>query len=530
MRKKTTSLIICFLLFFGQFVYAQGLSRNTGVGVRASFWSMSDHVMSYNVSGNRQSADIDLSGVGVWLFLFSRVHNHWFLTFESGAVGSVSGRGDAELQAGLAEGSAVTPILFGMRYDFLSSRMPGALQPYVSGGIGPYWINQFKAEARGDEEEVTGQSALKYGVYAGAGTHIILTSWFALNFDLKYHFVDFHAGHDYSGIEFGLGLAVMWGKKREIFQIREIELVVQEIYPVDYQFYNSYPLALVKIKNVAGYPIEINVRSNIKGYSERPKDSGFIKLEKNELRSIPVTAIFSPAILSADRRQPAVLDLAIEARPGTSVIKQVHAQLFVHHRQAWNGDMKKLKYYITPEEKQVIEQSKQIIQEANVDFSDHFNTARVLFEYFAGLGLAYRNDPDVPFYQDDRVQSALETLKVGSGDCDDLVVLYASFLQSLGIRTASVEVRDPQKDQAHLYLLFDSGLEPEQGELISSNEKKYIIRQGPGTRSSIWIPIETTRLAQGFHEAWNAAALAYQEEGIIRNGLAEGWVTIIDNQ
>jgi len=132
-------------------------------------------------------------------------------------------------------------------------------------------------------------------------------------------------------------------------------------------------------------------------------------------------------------------------------------------------------------------------------------------------------EPNILFYRDDYVQYASETLEKKAGDCDDLVILYASLSESVGIKTAFVEVKDPDKEIAHLYLIFDSGLPPDKGIFISSNEKLYIIR-----KNSIWIPIETTMVQKGFNEAWKYAAMSYLQEGTLRNGLANGWVNIIE--
>jgi hypothetical protein len=107
-------------------------------------------------------------------------------------------------------------------------------------------------------------------------------------------------------------------------------------------------------------------------------------------------------------------------------------------------------------------------------------------------------------------------------------VLYSSLLESLGINTAFVEVRDPQKDLAHLYLLIDSGLTASEGSLLSSNEKRFIVREDTRGKSMVWIPIETTLVAGSFEEAWKTGALEYLQDGIMRNGLAENWVKVID--
>jgi hypothetical protein len=79
-----------------------------------------------------------------------------------------------------------------------------------------------------------------------------------------------------------------------------------------------------------------------------------------------------------------------------------------------------------------------------------------------------------------------------------------------------------------LYLLFDSGVPSSRGDLVSSNEKRYVIRENARGNGMIWIPVETTLVASGFDEAWEAGALEYLQDGVIRHGLTENWVRIID--
>jgi hypothetical protein len=143
-------------------------------------------------------------------------------------------------------------------------------------------------------------------------------------------------------------------------------------------------------------------------------------------------------------------------------------------------------------------------------------------------GVSYRSDPNIPYYKDDYVQFALETLEKKSGDCDDLFVLYSSLLESIGIHTAIIEVRDPEKDIAHLYMMFNSGVSSENGSIISSNDKRYIIRENKSGKKTIWIPVETTLIGQGFDQAWETGAMNYLQESILRNGIAEGWVRVIN--
>lgn len=524
------TLISLTVLLSTNGVFAQGMSRSSGIGLRIGSWNVTNHPTRINTSEFGKDAVVDLGGAGVWLYFFSRVYNNWFFEFNLGGVGGIHAEQTNYIIKN-TEVSAIVPVLFGLRYDVLSTRFPTAFQPYLSFGGGPYWITSAKTQEIYSAVQHTVESKLKYGAYTGGGINIVLASWFALNFDLKYHLVDFEFEKDYSGLEFGGGFSLMWGRRREMFQLKDIKPVVSDIYPAYYQFYNTYPLALVSIKNVAGYPIEVNIKSNIRQFSERPKESGFVRIEPGKTKDLPVTAIFGSRLLQAGRREPAVLDIEVEARAGRIVKKEFSAPLTIHSRNAWNGEMDKLVFFVTPDNDEILKLSRAIISEQrsqNNGDVDNFQRAQVIFDELKKLGIHYRRDPNIVFYKDDRVQFATETLNIGSGDCDDLVVLYASLLESIGINTAFIEVRDPEKELAHLYLIFDSDLPANQGQTISSNEKRFVIRTSQTGQNKIWIPVETTLIEQGFEEAWKAGAMSYLQEGIIRNGLESGWVKIID--
>jgi hypothetical protein len=76
--------------------------------------------------------------------------------------------------------------------------------------------------------------------------------------------------------------------------------------------------------------------------------------------------------------------------------------------------------------------------------------------------------------------------------------------------------------------MFDTGLEAPFAYYITNNEKRYIIRQNPSGVQTVWIPVETTVLTSGFESAWQKAASEYLEEALIKNGLLQGWVKIVD--
>ena len=434
----------------------------------------------------------------------------------------------SRVEGGDVESSILMSSLFGFRYDFLPSKYRSPYQPYGSVGVGGYWI--IYSLVRGG---VISETDVKFGFYTGGGINVLLKDWLALNCDVKYHFVDLTSTHvdDFTGLEFGVGFSILWGRRRELFRIEKIQVIVKDIYPAYYQFYNTYPLALISVKNTVHYPIEINVRSDIKGYSERSQESGFLRFDPGETKDIPIHALFGQKLFNVSQREPTVIDIVLEAKAGAKQTKSISEHIMIHNRNAWDGRVDKLGFFITTDDESILHIGREIesaIPDPQKNGTRNFQLAKVLFNELKRRGIGYRSDPNIPFYKDDRVQFAKETLESGAGDCDDLVVLYSSLLESVGINTAFVDVNDPEKDIAHVYLMFDSGLAPEQSGLMSTNEKRFVFRENGSDKRSVWIPVETTLLEKGFEEAWKTGALQYLQEGILRNGVSEGWVKIIN--
>jgi thioredoxin-like negative regulator of GroEL len=131
--------------------------------------------------------------------------------------------------------------------------------------------------------------------------------------------------------------------------------------------------------------------------------------------------------------------------------------------------------------------------------------AATIFNVFSALGLRYQPDPNTPYSrlaadQVDYVQFPRETLKLRSGDCDDLSVLLAAAYENLGIESALVEV------PGHLFMMFRTGVKEADRGLISLQDELLVIRDG-----EVWIPVEATLVATSFSEAWAEGARKYRE-------------------
>jgi hypothetical protein len=514
--------------------FGQGISRTQGAGFRLNYWNITGQTTRIDVDNLSGQTNVNISGVGASAYYFSRAYRDLFLEMSIGVVSGIE-VGPADISISDYKVESLVPFLVGLRYDFLSTLVSGAIHPYIAAGGGPYSTIIVQGKDKiiyGDSGQNSFESRMEYGWYIGGGVNFVLVSWLAINADLKYHSIDFTDFKDYSGLQLGIGASIMWGRKRAIYEITDVKLVVSDIYPVYYQFYKNYPIALVTVRNMVGHPIEVNISSAVKGYSQRTKDSGFMRLNGGETRDIPVSVYFDHHLLDNNFDDSVILDMDVQVKAATSYTDELSTELVIRGKNAWNGDMEWLPLFLTPENESIRDLARRtaLSIEGKIEPGlEKFNHAQALFHKLYELDIKYLSDPNVAFDKDDRVQFAEKTVDAGSGDCDDLVVLYASLLESVGIQTAFVEVRDPDKELAHLYLLFNSGVRAEDGSLISNNEKRYIVRENNSGQSTVWIPVETTLIEENFEQAWNYAAMAYLQDGVLRNGLAENWVKIIDH-
>jgi len=195
-------------------LFAQSEVKSTGIGVRGSYWKMSNKPTQIVVKNYGEDATVNIGGAGGWLYLFSRINYNLSLELSVGATARVEEETN-DYHNTEADVFTIMPVLLGLRYDLFSPQNRTSLQPYIAFGAGPYWMTNVFVKEQFDEEEVTLNTDLERGGYVGGGFNFMLSDWFAVNFDVKYHFIDFNVNHEYSGYEYGLGISVMWGKYRE---------------------------------------------------------------------------------------------------------------------------------------------------------------------------------------------------------------------------------------------------------------------------------------------------------------------------
>ena len=227
-KMMSTALVTAFFVIALSSANAFSQSRSTGIGFRGTYWDMDNQPSGISVRQNGGITRVDVGSGGGWLYFYSRVNDSWLFEFSLGVAGKAKTE-EEDFWGENVEVNAITPVLLGFRHNLLAHDTQSALQPYLSFGAGPYWINDIKVRDRyyDDDEEVYVKSKVKPGGYAGGGLNFMLGDWVGLNFDIKYHFVDFSEKHLYSGYEYGLGFFFTWGRYHSPREKEKVKITIE---------------------------------------------------------------------------------------------------------------------------------------------------------------------------------------------------------------------------------------------------------------------------------------------------------------
>lgn len=288
------------------------------------------------------------------------------------------------------------------------------------------------------------------------------------------------------------------------------DINVEPLFPVLYSYYDDSPIGSVTIRNGEEDQItDIKVFFHIPGYMTGPRECAFLPvLLKGSERRLNLYSLFSNSILKikGDTKIPGKITVVYNYKD--QLLEKEHdlrIHMFTRNAVTWERE-KMLSSFITYKDTNVIRFSRGVIRavdETDLNHMDnHFLIGMALFQGLSRYGLSYASDPTnhQTIIEDyrlsiDFLQFPGETLNHQAGDCDDFSILYAALLESLGIQTAFIIT------PGHIYTAFALAREPEEVKGLFQHPENFIFRNG-----KTWIPVETTRVGDGFLKAWQAAA------------------------
>lgn len=123
-------------------------------------------------------------------------------------------------------------------------------------------------------------------------------------------------------------------------------------------------------------------------------------------------------------------------------------------------------------------------------------TALMTWEALGEYGVSYLADPVSPYavlkstenLVLDTVQFPRNTLRLKSGDCDDLTALFASIFEASGLQVALLDF------PGHIALMFDTGATDANAVGVPG---EYLIRYN----NTLWVGVETTMVGKSFYDS-----------------------------
>jgi tetratricopeptide (TPR) repeat protein len=295
------------------------------------------------------------------------------------------------------------------------------------------------------------------------------------------------------------------------------EVKIANLFPSIYKYYTAHPIGYIVLKNMGKEPVQdVKASFKVERYMDSPTGSGAVKeLMPEEALKIDLYATFNNLIMELTEDTPVQPSIYLSYRDGGKEVAREERTraITIHNRSAmtWSPSSK-LASFVTLKDEPVINFSRDVIKLYKEDMTsfipENIYKAMLFFNILGAYRMEYIPDPAAPVRASesekleaiDYIQYPADTLRLGTGDCDDGVALYTSLLEGIGIRTAFVDFPD------HVYPMFDTGLSPKDADRVSPIPGSYIVYE-----DSLWVPVETTLWKRPFAEAWASAVDKYHK-------------------
>ena len=301
-----------------------------------------------------------------------------------------------------------------------------------------------------------------------------------------------------------------------------VEILTARINPLYPSLYRNYsdasvlPIGQVALANNTSLPMQnLRLTVYVEPLMSAPSEQNVRSLASFSNKAIPLSAVFSDAILERTQQETFQAEVVLTYRhEGSEKTVTASPTFTLYGRNAikWE-DRRRLAAFVSPQDEEIINYVKladrTFAGTASPALPDNIKRAAQLYTVLLKEDLTYSVDPQTDFSvvsqdptQLDFLQFPEETLQRKTGDCDDLVALYASLLQNAGMQAAYIDL------PGHVMVAFDSGLSPDELSGTGLSEDNVVVALG-----TVWIPVEATYLEDStFLDAWEQGVDRYRSE------------------
>ncbi|MEI8094045.1 MAG: tetratricopeptide repeat protein [Spirochaetales bacterium] len=309
-----------------------------------------------------------------------------------------------------------------------------------------------------------------------------------------------------------LSLRTDWGKADDrpateapLPEVRQFDLAA--LFPSLLQAYRTRRAGTLVLQNTLGEALkDLRVEVYLPHFMDFPSAGATTAtLEPGHEATLPLQVLLNDQVLNVEEDLPLQVQITVRFADSQGPRSfQFLRPLTLYRRTAltWS-DTAKLASFVTPNEDTVAKAAFRMLRIADGEpvFSGAVARASAVCAALGALPLRYVPDPRSSFSLVsadpglvDTVRFPRMTLAYQGGDCDDTTALLASLLEASGLGTAILTT------PGHVFLAFDSQ-EPEANGWMFPPGLAVLKAHG-----TLWIPLESTDLQNGFTASWKAAS------------------------
>lgn len=293
-----------------------------------------------------------------------------------------------------------------------------------------------------------------------------------------------------------------------------------------YPLTSSDTIGRIWLKNESHEPVTVHIKLFMDGFVSRDGTEvalGDIELPPRKRKSVPIRQlVLTSSAVELSQAQPVQAVIKV-IESGGAAYKTATTTVTLHdiHTTVLD-DVGKLGSFVISQDPTVAAFTEAVFAEFAQEIEGIKQTGIPLGLYRAMLlfnalhGIAYKSDPNIPFasgtnddikYPHEMLMHLTEqTSEDGNsgafGDCDDSTALYCSLLESVGIKTALIQL------PSHVMMAFRLG------QISIDQAQRVNLPYYAPINGQVWIPVETTLIKDGFVAAWKKGFDEIQGAGV----------------
>jgi len=277
------------------------------------------------------------------------------------------------------------------------------------------------------------------------------------------------------------------------------------IFSANYKYYQKNPVGTIAVKNNTDSDFaNVKLSFFFKDFMDFPSDTVVEMVKAHSQVDVPLAATLNNRILNINEDTPIQCQLTLTYyQDGAEKTATLNKPVKVLSKNAivWDNPAR-LANFITVKDTPIMAfrsfalgEKKKFEAEADL-LDESVLTALMVWEGLGEYGISYLPDPVNPYAvikstQNlvlDTVQFPRNTLKLKSGDCDDLTALFASIFEASGLHVALLDL------PGHIALMFDTG---ETDANLVGLPEDYLIKYN----NTWWVGVETTMVGKSFQDS-----------------------------